>query len=145
MFSNRYIFIYSSVMVIVVALMLSLAATILQPFQQRNLEVEKMKDILGAAHITAETEQIPAAYDKYVIEEIVVDVEGNVVSSYASGTFLSGNVRAFDINLKEQLKSIETSGSGLLPLYVIQNNDERLYIIPLLGRGLWARSGELLH
>jgi len=138
MFSNKYIFIYSAVMVILVALMLSLAATILQPYQQRNLDVEKMKDILGAAHIVAETRVIPAVYEKYVVEEVVVDVQGNVVSSFSEGKFDSGDIRAFDINLKDQLKSIQTSGNGMLPLYVIQYYDEKLYIIPLLGRGLWG-------
>ncbi len=138
MFSNRYIFIYSSVMVILVALMLSLAATILQPFQQRNLEVEKMKDILGSAHITADKKNIPSEYDKYVKEEIVIDAEGNVIASYSAGKFSVGNIRAFDINLKDELKSIEQTGQGRLPLYVIEKDGLKLYVIPLLGRGLWG-------
>ena len=40
-FSNRYIFIFSSIMVVVVATILSLTATLLQPAQARNLEIEK--------------------------------------------------------------------------------------------------------
>jgi len=138
MFSNRYIFLYASVMVIIVALMLSLAATILQPYQQKNLEIEKMKDILGSAHITAETKDIPATYDKYVIEEIVVDEQGNLLASYAKGKFSSGNIRAFDINIKEQLKTLSKTGKAQLPLYVIDKDGMRLYVIPLLGRGLWG-------
>jgi Na+-transporting NADH:ubiquinone oxidoreductase subunit C len=138
MFSNRYIFIYASVMVIIVALLLSLAATILQPFQQRNLEVEKMKDILGAAHITAQTKDVPSAYDAYVVEEIVVDELGNIVASFAKGKFNKGEIRAFNINIKEQLQSIEKTGKGLLPLYVVDKEGVMLYVIPLLGRGLWG-------
>ncbi len=138
MFSNKYIFIYASVMVMIVALLLSLAATILQPFQQRNLEVEKMKDILGAAHITVPTEEVPSSYNQYVVEEIVVDEKGNVVASYSDGKFNSGDIRAFDIIIKEQLLSIEKTGKGLLPLYVINRDKDILYVIPLLGRGLWG-------
>jgi Na+-transporting NADH:ubiquinone oxidoreductase subunit C len=138
MFSNRYIFIFASVMVVIVALVLSLTATILQPFQQRNLEVEKMKDILGAAQITAPTNEIPSMYEKYIIEEIVIDVDGNVIASFSNGTFNTGNIRAFDVEIKEELQSIAKTGAGKLPLYVIEKNMEKLFVIPLLGRGLWG-------
>lgn len=138
MFSNRYIFIYASVMVMIVALLLSLAATILQPFQQRNLEVEKMKDILGAAHITVQTKDVPSAYNTYVVEEIVLDELGNIVASYTQGKFSKGEIRAFDINIRDQLLSLDKSGKGLLPLYIIDKDGEILYVIPLLGRGLWG-------
>jgi len=125
-------------MVIIVALLLSVAATVLQPYQQRNLEIEKMKDILGSAHITAETKDIPATYNTYVREEIVVDEQGNVVASYSGGKFAIGDLRAFKINLKEQLQSMEKTGKGLFPLYVIEKDGQKMYIIPLLGRGLWG-------
>ena len=52
-FSNRYIFIFSSVMVIVVAILLSLAATLLQPRQEKNLEIEKKKSMLESIKIPA--------------------------------------------------------------------------------------------
>jgi Na+-transporting NADH:ubiquinone oxidoreductase subunit C len=138
MFSNRYIFVYSSAMVIIVALLLSFASTILQPYQQRNLEVEKMKDILGSAHITAVTKEIPSYYERYVIEEIVVDENGNIVASYAQGQFNTGDIRAFSVNLKDELRSMEKSGKGHFPLYVIDKDGEKLYVIPMLGRGLWG-------
>jgi len=138
MFSNRYIFLYASAMVIIVALLLSLAATILQPYQQRNLEIEKMKDILGAAGITAEKADIPDTYNKFVIEELVLDESGNLIASYGDGKFAQGNLRAFDIIQKEQLNSLSKTGKGLLPLYIVSKDGKKLYVIPLLGRGLWG-------
>jgi len=56
-FSNRYIFIFSAVMVIAVATLLSLAATLLQPRQLKNLEIEKKKSMLESIGVesTAET------------------------------------------------------------------------------------------
>ena len=45
-FSNRYIFIFSAIMVVVVATLLSLAATLLQPAQAKNLEIEKKSNML---------------------------------------------------------------------------------------------------
>ena len=40
-FSNTYTYIFSASMVIIVALLLSVAAMKLKPFQDKNIEVEK--------------------------------------------------------------------------------------------------------
>jgi len=50
-FSNNYIFIFSSVMVVIVAVLLSLAATLLQPRQEKNLELEKKISILQSINV----------------------------------------------------------------------------------------------
>ena len=42
MFTNRYIFTYAAVMVIVVAAILSFAATVLKPYQEKNVRTEKI-------------------------------------------------------------------------------------------------------
>jgi len=138
MFSNKYIFIFASVMVFIVALILSLAATILQPFQQANLDVEHMKGILSSAQIYPETKEVPDYYDQYVVKEITINTRGEELASYSKGNFEFGNVRAFNINLRDQLKNIESNGEGLLPLFVIEKDHELFYVIPLLGRGLWG-------
>ena len=49
MFSNRYIFIYTAVMVAAVAVLLALASTLLRPMQQRNEETATMQELLKAA------------------------------------------------------------------------------------------------
>ena len=55
-FSNRYIFIFSAIMVIAVAALLSLAATLLQPAQARNLEIEKKRNMLESINVAATRE-----------------------------------------------------------------------------------------
>ena len=50
--SNGYIFLYSTVLVVIVAVLLTAAALWLQPYQQRNKENEKRMMILSAAGIT---------------------------------------------------------------------------------------------
>ena len=57
MFTNRYIFIYSSLMVIIVAAILSTAAMVLKPYQERNIAIAKIQGILLAADIEASTEE----------------------------------------------------------------------------------------
>lgn len=50
--SNGYIFLYSTILVVIVAALLSGAALWLQPYQQRNKENEKNTMILSAAGVT---------------------------------------------------------------------------------------------
>lgn len=49
--SNGYIFLYSTILVVVVAVLLTAAALWLQPYQQRNRENEKRNMILRAAGV----------------------------------------------------------------------------------------------
>lgn len=52
--SNGYIFLYATVLVVVVAVLLTVTALWLQPYQQRNKENEKRMMILSAAGATDE-------------------------------------------------------------------------------------------
>ena len=49
--SNSYIFIYSVVLVIIIATLLSVASYSLKPAQQANIKIEKMQSILAVAQI----------------------------------------------------------------------------------------------
>lgn len=126
-FSNRYIFIFSSVMVIIVATLLSLAATLLQPRQQRNLETEKKKSMLEAVGIVSNAETAETLYEKYITASYVFDIKGNIVQG----------VDAFDVVLKdEQKKALDLQN---LPLFEAQlENGEKIVIIPVEGKGLWG-------
>ena len=79
--SNGYIFLYSTILVVVVAIVLTAAALWLQPYQQRNKENEKRMMILGAAGAAEDGKITPAegnmtAY--YVNDSILVlPMEGN--------------------------------------------------------------------
>ena len=50
--SNRYIFLYSTILVVVVAVLLTTAALWLQPYQQQNKDNEKRSMILSAAGVS---------------------------------------------------------------------------------------------
>ena len=78
MFTNRYIFIYSSVMVIIVAAILSSAAMILKPYQERNIAIAKIQGILMAAEIEATTENAESMFDQVILEELVINQDGKV-------------------------------------------------------------------
>ncbi|HUX94318.1 MAG TPA: NADH:ubiquinone reductase (Na(+)-transporting) subunit C [Bacteroidales bacterium] len=126
-FSNRYIFIFSSVMVIAVATLLAMAATLLQPRQLKNLEIDKKKSMLESIGISSVPVTTESLYDKYINESYVLNSKGEKVD----GT------DAFKVVLKdEQKKPLEDQ---LLPVFVaIPDDGERIIIIPVEGKGLWG-------
>jgi len=126
-FSNRYIFIFSMVMVVIVATILSLAATLLQPRQARNLELEKKKSILESINVQADFSNADELYRKYITESFVIDYKGDKKEGED----------AFNVELRnEQRKPLEKQN---LPVFVaVNDSSERITIIPLEGKGLWG-------
>ena len=138
MYSNSYVFRYAAIMVVLVAAILSLAALMLKPAQDRNIAVAKMQSILSAAHVEATSKDAESLYADYIVEEIVINKEGDVIGSYKDGQFVQGDVRAFYIDLKKELYNESVGNDFKLPLYVAEKDGEKMYIIPLLGKGLWG-------
>jgi Na+-transporting NADH:ubiquinone oxidoreductase subunit C len=126
-FSNRYIFIFSTVMVVVVATLLSLAATLFQPAQARNLEIEKKKNMLESINVASTRKTTEELYDKYIKESLVINSNGEQIEG----------VDAFNVILKnEQKKPLEEQ---YLPIFRATPDDgEKVIIIPVEGKGLWG-------
>jgi Na+-transporting NADH:ubiquinone oxidoreductase subunit C len=126
-FSNRYIFIFSTIMVVVVAILLSLAATLLQPAQEKNLEIEKKKSMLESIRIPATRDNTVELYKKYITKSIVLNYKGDTVPG----------VDAFTVVLRnEQKKPLEEQ---YLPLFKATSADgTNVIIIPVEGKGLWG-------
>lgn len=136
MFSNRYIFIYSTVMVVIVAVLLALAATVLQPFQEQNIRVEKMQYILNSVHVENTTANAEQLYNEYVAAEYLVNEKGELISTYTKEK--SEGVRPFDVDFRMALKEFEEKKTGAFPVYVIKKESDTLYVFPLQGKGLWG-------
>ncbi len=139
MYSNRYIFVYATIMVIVVAAVLSTAAMYLKPFQQANIRTEKIKSILASANVESTSENAEELYEKFISEEILINEQGEVVSLYKDGKLQQGEKRAFDVEMKVALKKMDDSKEkAVFPLFVANKEGEKLYIIPVYGKGLWG-------
>lgn len=137
-FSNKYIFIYSIILVAVVAVLLSVVAMGLKDRQQTNIANEKMQNLLAAIGLKdVPASEAKAQYMQYFKEELTVSTDGEIISQYdvASEQLATGEVRAFDINLKaEQAKG----DNGAFPVYVFEKDGETGYVIPVQGNGLWG-------
>lgn len=79
-FSNKYIFIFITIIVVVCAAILTLASVGLQPIQNANREREKMTQILKASGYTDVKDVIP--FFKKVSEEIQVKGEKEQLQVY---------------------------------------------------------------
>ncbi len=126
-FSNRYIFTFSLVMVVSVAILLSLTALLLQPKQEKNVEVEKKMNILSSINVTSEKTNAVQLYDKYIRDSYVINSDGK----HTDG------VDAFTVALRsEQKKPIAEQN---LPVFIaVTESGDTLHIFPLEGKGLWG-------
>ncbi len=138
MYSNFYIFRYASVMVIIVAAILSSAAMFLKPYQEKNIKIEKMKGILASANIEATTKNAIQLYNQNITKEIVINNKGEEVSVFSNGSFEKGSISAFNLDLKKELYKKSKGLEFNIPLLVAKSNGIKTFIIPLFGTGLWG-------
>lgn len=122
---NSYTFAFAGVMVVVVAALLSFAATSLKPFQDKNVVLEKKQDILKSIGVEVSRERADVDYGKYIKQELVIN----------NGEVKEG-VAAFNVDLSKEIKKVPAERDA--PLYVADKDGETFYIIPLRGKGLWG-------
>jgi len=127
--SNTYTFLYASILVVVVAAVLSFTALQLKPRQTKNREIEKKQYILKAVNIASTPEDAEALYSKYIVKGFIVNSEGKTISEDMD--------KAFGVDQKiENAKSLKNRE---LPVFVFNKEGvgEKL-ILPVRGRGMWG-------
>jgi Na+-transporting NADH:ubiquinone oxidoreductase subunit C len=132
--SNTYIFIYSAVMVILVAALLALAATVLKPFQEKNREIAKKLEILhsvdkgwDASSAPSKNAYVEGEYDKFITTSLSVSSTGDTLDG----------VDAFSVDIEKEMDKDSTSRA--YPVFICTREDGSLdYIFPVLGKGLWG-------
>jgi Na+-transporting NADH:ubiquinone oxidoreductase subunit C len=126
-FSNTYIYIFSIVMVVLVALLLSVAALQLKPFQDKNIEIEKKQNILASVRINSTVKDAVDLYAKYITESFVLNNKGEKQEG----------VDAFAIDMKTEVG--KPAAERKLPVFVgTLENGVKAYVVPLRGKGLWG-------
>ncbi|MGQ9845994.1 MAG: NADH:ubiquinone reductase (Na(+)-transporting) subunit C [Bacteroidales bacterium] len=127
MHSNKYIVIYSAVLVLIVAILLTLVAIGLKPKQQYNIKVEKMQNILSSVNIASTTKNAEELFNKYIVDQKVINSKNQE----------QNDKKAFDINV--EMESKKPIDKRLLPIYICKTDKgETKYILPIYGKGLWG-------
>ena len=134
--SNSYIIIYASVMVIVVAAVLSITALGLKKVQNANVKMEKMGDILRSVgeggdmdKARDKTAYINEMYAKYIVDSYAVNEAGDRIEGADAFNLL--------INLKDEYD--KPADQRELPVFVSRNDQGAMsYVLPTWGTGLWG-------
>ena len=106
-------------MVIIVAFLLAFVSSALKPIQQKNVELDKKKQVLAALNIFEKDAE--AAYNTYVKADHLLAADGTVAAE--NGGFAVENAAVSEAQL---------------PLYVCEVEGETKYVLPLYGAGLWG-------
>lgn len=122
---NTYTFLYSTILVVVVAALLAIVALWLQPAQNENIENEKRQNILRTVHIESTAANSAELFGKYIVKQFVINSKGEEIE---------GN--AFTIDLAAQSKV--DCEKKLLPVFVANIDGSNKYILPIYGSGLWG-------
>jgi len=125
MYSNRYVIIYASIMVVVVALFLSLVATLTQPLQEKNVRIEKMQNILASVDVEASKAEVEQKFGEIIIGQRVINLNGTEVEG-----------SAFEVDLRDENRKPEAE--RLLPIFEAVVEGKQYVIVPLRGQGLWG-------
>ena len=112
--SNSYQIIYSAIMVVLVGAVLALIYMNLKPKQDVNIANDTRSQILSALHIAvASDDEIPATYEKYITQDLLVDLEGNVLDSAKNC--------AFDVDMKKNMKLDENERNNTIRLMKVKD------------------------
>ena len=123
--SNTYTFLFSAIMVIIVAAILAATSTSLENIQNENVRKEKMQNILATIGIKVEREKAPEIYTKYIVEELALVSDGSI----------DKDIDVFKLKLNLEIK--KPIKEQRFPLYLAQVDSLKYYIVPLRGSGLW--------
>lgn len=135
--SNTYIILFSIALTVVLGGMLSLASVGLKPAQDKQVELDTKKKILGAVmDISAikDPNELLALYDKKV-QSLVVDINGEEVTTDAKGN----PVVAEKVNIQKNYRF--DPEERLYPVFKFMSDEDpnkvAAYIFPMFGSGLW--------
>ncbi|MFL2591376.1 MAG: NADH:ubiquinone reductase (Na(+)-transporting) subunit C [Flavobacteriaceae bacterium] len=123
--SNFYTFLFSLLMVLVVASSLALTSESLKEKQNENVVKEKMQNIISTIGVKSDRDQAQELYKKYIKSELALLRDGTV----------DVNKDAFLIDLSTEIK--KDINQQRYPLFVAEMDEKKYFIIPLRGSGLW--------
>ncbi len=124
---NKYTYLFATVMVIVVAVLLSGLFLTLKPFQDANVELEKRQSILKSIGVDVDRNEAGEAFNQYITNSMVIK-NGEVVSQDAE--------QAFNIDMAKAVANSPEERE--VPLYQADVDGQQFYIIPMRGKGLWG-------
>lgn len=117
--SNTYTLIYATVLVVIVAFLLSFVSSSLKEQQGKNVKLDTKKQILRAVNV--EVADADAEFDAKVKDYLLKD-----------GALQEVSAADFKTKYASEIKE------GNFHVFVYENEGDTKYIFPLAGNGLWG-------
>jgi Na+-transporting NADH:ubiquinone oxidoreductase subunit C len=137
--SNAYIITFSVILTVVLGFLLSGTSQLLGPIQQKAVELDTKKQILGAVMPAEELNRMDSDgvidfYERRIASK-VVNIDGEIVEQDADGNPLIAENVSIARNFKRD------PADRLYPVFIFHaEGDEsnvESYILPVYGNGLW--------
>ena len=136
--SNVYTVVYTALVVVVVAAILSFTAMKLGPLQNANAKAETLRQMMSAAGVKP-TDELYATRNQDILRLYAENIEQAYtigLDGAQNGTLGTDNGRIELVDrLKPQDKAIKEGGQATLPVYVFKGG---ICVIPVYGAGLWG-------
>lgn len=137
--SNAFTFGFAITMVVVVGLVLSVLSMGLKPFQVKNEADKKRMDILTAIGVEVDRTNAEELFEKYVVERVVIDYNGNEISNSTGKIDTQDENDAFNVDIRSEYRDRTISPEERrYPYYRCEKDGETFYVIPMIGNGLWG-------
>ncbi|MFC4666891.1 NADH:ubiquinone reductase (Na(+)-transporting) subunit C [Falsiporphyromonas endometrii] len=135
--SNSYTVIYAIIMVVLVAVGLAFTAQVLKSRQDKNVQIDKMQQILGSVGThEKDMAKVEGLYKSIIKQELLVMPDGSIKETF-EGDKIADN-EAFEMNTANQFKEVASGKDLPLPVYVAEVDGQKKYIFPMNGAGLWG-------
>ena len=132
---NGYTFGFAFALVVVVGTILASLSMGLKDKQEQNAIVKKKIDIVKAMLPAAEAEKVDRSNADETFNQFI-DLKNALVLDM-NGTPKEG-VKAFDVDIKKENKDKNLKPEDKnYPLFIAEKDGKKLYIIPIVGKGLW--------
>jgi len=150
---NTYTFIYSIVLVVVVAAILAIVSLSLKPIQDENIENEKRQNILSSVNVTSTPETSAELFNKIIKKQFILNYKGEAMEGNAFGIDIPTEGKKLQKALKnpelqkalkdgrlltETIKDDKALAEVKFPVYVADIDGATKYILPMYGTGLWG-------
>jgi Na+-transporting NADH:ubiquinone oxidoreductase subunit C len=127
--SNGYVFGFTITLIAVVAIVLASLATGLKEKKEINGIAKKRMDILSAIQIASTRETADKVFNQYIKSTVVINSQGQVLEG--EDAFL------IDVKAQDRDKQLKDDQKKY-PLFLAEKDGEKLFIIPVVGKGLWG-------
>ena len=135
--SNTYVIIFSAILTIILGLLLSGTSVVLKPLQDKQVDLDNKKKILGAVMDISSIEDPNAILELYEkrFTSLVIDVNGKIVEKDKKGN----PAIAENVNIQKNYKMSKEDRIYPVFQFMSESNPDQVeaYIFPMWGAGLW--------